>query len=285
MGEYQYYEFLAVDRPLSAAEQAEVRELSTRARITATGFVNEYEWGDFKGDPRQLVERYYDAHLYLADWGTRQVMLRLPKGLLPSEALGGFLVDGYVAAWVRGEHVIVELTSEEEEDGDWPEQVGELLETLAEVRAELAGGDLRPLYLAWLAAYGTWERDEDAFDEEHEARCEPPVPAGLGSPTEPQRTLAEVLRLDPDLLAVAAAQSPPLPSAADDDRRWPDRIGSLPEAEKNALLLRVVHDEAARVRLELLNRFQAAPRPAEGPRRTVGALLDAAAERRSGRGA
>ena len=285
MGEYQYYEFLAVDRPLSAAEQAEVRELSTRARITATGFINEYEWGDFKGDPRQLMERYYDAHLYLADWGTRQVMLRLPKGLLPSEALGGFLVDGYVAAWVRGEHVIVELTSEEEEDGDWPEQVGELLETLAEVRAELAGGDLRPLYLAWLAAYGTWERDEDAFDEEHEARCEPQVPAGLGSPTEPQRTLAEVLRLDPDLLAVAAAQSPPLPSAADDDRRWPDRIGSLPEAEKNALLLRVVHDEAARVRLELLNRFQAAPRPAEGPRRTVGALLDAAAERRSGRGA
>ncbi len=35
MSEYQYYEFLAVDRPLTAAEQAEVREFSTRARTRA----------------------------------------------------------------------------------------------------------------------------------------------------------------------------------------------------------------------------------------------------------
>jgi hypothetical protein len=31
VSEYQYYEFLAVDRPLTAAGQAEVRQLSTRA--------------------------------------------------------------------------------------------------------------------------------------------------------------------------------------------------------------------------------------------------------------
>ncbi|WP_106402184.1 hypothetical protein [Actinocorallia populi] len=283
MGEYQYYEFLAVDRPLGAEEQAEVRELSTRAEITATGFVNEYEWGDFKGEPRRLMERYYDAHLYLADWGTRHVMLRLPKGLLSSDAVAGFLVDGYVEAWGHGEHVLVELTSEEEEGGDWPEELEGLLETIAGVRAELVAGDLRPLYLAWLAAYGTWERDEGAFDDEHESRCEPPVPAGLGSLTEPQRALAEILRLDTDLLAVAVEASPPLPSAADGDGRWAGLIGSLPEAEKDALLLRVVRDEAARVRLELLNRFQAPSRSGEGPRRTVGGLLDAAAEARAER--
>jgi hypothetical protein len=45
MSEYQYYEFLAVDRPPTVAEQAEVRELSTRARITSTSFTNEYHWG------------------------------------------------------------------------------------------------------------------------------------------------------------------------------------------------------------------------------------------------
>jgi hypothetical protein len=41
MSEYQYYEFLAVDRPLDERQQAEVRALSTRARITATSFTNE----------------------------------------------------------------------------------------------------------------------------------------------------------------------------------------------------------------------------------------------------
>ena len=78
VSEYQYYEFLAVDRPLDDAEQAEVRSLSTRARITATSFVNEYHWGDFNGDPNRLMERYYDAHLYVANWGTHRVMFRLP---------------------------------------------------------------------------------------------------------------------------------------------------------------------------------------------------------------
>ena len=39
----------AVTGPLTTAEQAEVRQFSTRARITATSFTNEYHWGDFKG--------------------------------------------------------------------------------------------------------------------------------------------------------------------------------------------------------------------------------------------
>lgn len=36
MSEYQYYEFLAIDRPLDKAAQNELRALSSRARITAT---------------------------------------------------------------------------------------------------------------------------------------------------------------------------------------------------------------------------------------------------------
>ncbi|MEV6862439.1 hypothetical protein AB0M44_15755 [Streptosporangium subroseum] len=70
MSEYQYYEFLAVDRPLDARQQAKVRALSTRARVTATTFTNEYHWGNFSGDPRRMMERYYDAHLYLTNWGS-----------------------------------------------------------------------------------------------------------------------------------------------------------------------------------------------------------------------
>jgi hypothetical protein len=54
VSEYQYYEFVAVDRPLSERQLAELRELSTRAEITPTSFVNTYHWGDFRGDPRKL---------------------------------------------------------------------------------------------------------------------------------------------------------------------------------------------------------------------------------------
>ncbi len=51
MGEYQYYEFLAVDRPLKADQLDALRALSTRAEITSTTFVNTYHWGDFRGIP------------------------------------------------------------------------------------------------------------------------------------------------------------------------------------------------------------------------------------------
>jgi hypothetical protein len=43
VSEYQYYEFVAVDRPLGAREFDAVRGLSTRAHITPTSFVNTYE--------------------------------------------------------------------------------------------------------------------------------------------------------------------------------------------------------------------------------------------------
>ncbi len=42
MSEYQYFEFQAIDRPLSRKEMAELRSYSTRARITPTSFVNDY---------------------------------------------------------------------------------------------------------------------------------------------------------------------------------------------------------------------------------------------------
>jgi hypothetical protein len=156
VSEYQHYEFLAVDRPLTTAEQAEVRQLSTRARITATSFTNEYHWGDFKGSPDQLTQRYYDAHLYLANWGTHRVMLRLPRTLLDPEIAGRYCVDGQVSMSTTRDYVILDLTSEDEA-GKWVEDAEESLSAIVGVRSELAAGDLRPLYLAWLSGYGVWD--------------------------------------------------------------------------------------------------------------------------------
>jgi hypothetical protein len=87
MSEYQYYEFLSIDAPLDAKQMAALRALSTRADITSTSFTNVYQWGDFKGSPEKLMEQYFDAHVYVANWGTQILMLRLPKALLSKETL------------------------------------------------------------------------------------------------------------------------------------------------------------------------------------------------------
>jgi hypothetical protein len=279
MSEYQYYEFLAVDRPLTAAEQAEVRQLSTRARITATSFTNEYHWGNFRGDPRVMMRRYYDAHLYLANWGTHQIMLRLPRTLLSPKIAEQYGVDGHVGVTATPESVILDLISEDD-SGEWVEGAEDSLSAIVGVRSELAAGDLRALYLAWLSACGGWEWDEDAFGEDDEDEREPPVPAGLGSLTAPQRALADFLRVDPDLLAVAAQASPDLAEVKEDPGALAAHIAGLPGGEKDRLLMLVGRDQAARAKMELLRGLRGDPDEgrAARPGRTVADLLDAAAE-------
>ncbi len=286
MSEYQYYEFLAIDRPLDDGEQAAVRSLSTRARISSTGFVNEYHWGDFKGDPRRLMERYYDAHLYVANWGTHRVMLRLPCDLLDPNVVEDYRVGDEASAWLAGDFIVLDFTSEDEAgEFDFDYDPESLLSSIIGVRAELAAGDLRPLYLAWLAAYGAWERDEDVFDRDVDDDLEPPVPPGLGTLTAAQRALADFLRLDDDLIAIAAQASPPLGETADDPDDLAVWVARLPVAEKDRLLARVAQGEAARVRMELLRRFRGdtAPIIPVPARRTVADLLDNTARRRAGR--
>ena len=281
MSEYQYYEFLAVDRPLTGVEQELIRELSTRARITPTRFTNEYHWGDFRGDPDEMMRDYYDAHLYLANWGTHRIMLRLPRTLLDPKIAGQYCVDGQVSMSTTRDHVILDLSSEDDA-GEWVEDAEDSLSAIVGVRSELAAGDLRPLYLAWLSAYGGWEGDEDAFGDEDEDGLEPPVPAGLGSITAPQRALADFLRLDSDLLQAAAEASPGLPEVKGGACALATRIASLPVSDKDRLLALVAEDQAARARMELLRGLFGDPdeQRSSRPRRTVAELLDTAAASR-----
>lgn len=115
MSEYQYYEFLAVDRALDARQLDEVRAMSTRAHITPTSFVNTYHWGDFHGDPRRMVERYFDAFLYLANWGTRQLMIKLPARLLDPVTAQQYCTTDSATAWAKDGNVILHLTRESDE--------------------------------------------------------------------------------------------------------------------------------------------------------------------------
>ena len=50
MSEYQYYEFQAVDRPLTQDQMSDLRAYSSRVQITPSSFVVVYNWGDFKGN-------------------------------------------------------------------------------------------------------------------------------------------------------------------------------------------------------------------------------------------
>jgi hypothetical protein len=228
MSEYQYYEFLAAERPLDRSEIAALRALSSRAEITPTSFTNVYNFGDFKGSPAKLMEKYFDAHIYVANWGTRHLMLRLPRSGVDEDALASYVIDEVLDFWTTDEHLIIQWLRNEEPDGDWVEAESWMARLLP-LREELRRGDYRALYLGWLygVCVGTVTEDE----------TEPPVPAGLGSPTAAQHALAEFLGIDKDLLAAAALASPSAPAPTDSEHEMAQWVSSIPTDEAKQYLL------------------------------------------------
>ena len=275
MAEYQYYEFLAIDRPLDARQLAELRALSTRARISPSRFVNTYQWGDFRGDPRTLMTQYFDAFLYTANWGTRRLMLRLPSRLLDPSTARRYCHTDSASAWAAGKIVILDL-SREDQDGSWEdEEYGEeSLGSIIPARTELATGDLRLLYLAWLLSVESGElADDDA---------EPPIPPGMAALNASLRSLADFLRLDEDLIAVAAKASEERKDSSPSPQELKRWVAVLPARERDALLIRLVLGDDVHLRAELLRRSHG--ESTDGPHlrepRTVAELRDAAAARR-----
>ena len=233
MSEYQYYEFQAIDRPLDRAAQEALRSISSRARITATSFTNHYEWGDLKGDPRKFMERWFDLHLYLTNWGTRRLMMRLPKRFLDRADIDPFLckVD-WVEIWTSGDSLIIDICRDEmEPDDDWDDGFGRLA-TLAPLRADVVSGDFRLFYLLWLTAV----QDELVSDDEVE-----PLP-GIGPLTGALQGLAESFGIDLDLVQAAAERGADVATTAKDGLR--ETLAVIPEREKVELLRRVVEGDA-----------------------------------------
>lgn len=277
MSEYQYYEFQAIDRPLSERDRAELRAISTRAEITPTSFTNTYNWGDLKADPIDLLAKYFDAFLYVANWGTHRLAFRFPADALDLDTVRAYAEAEWLPVRRRKEIVLIEFRADIEEPEGWEEGYG-LLGHLSSLRADLLHGDLRALYLGWLAGVQRNETQEG---------MEPPLPAGLAELSAPLTGLADFLWLDADLFAAAAEGSDPLSQQTpESEAKWRSWIGALSESEKDELLYRVASGDAS-VPWELRRRFRRrgaggslspAGRSASERRRDVRQIVDAARE-------
>lgn len=271
MSEYQYYELRSIDRPLTEQQMSEIGDYSSRARITPDSFVNVYNWGDFKGDPDRWIEKYFDAFLYLANWGTRTLMLRVPLKSLDFDCARTYCDSDSLSCRNAGSHLILSFRSEEE-DYEWAEGEG-WLASLAPLRSDLIYGDYRCLYLGWLLAAQMGELDDDEL--------EPPVPPGLGQLSAPLRSLVDFLRIDTDLIAAAAEKSEvesPGRLSVEDISAW---VAKLPPQDKDALLVQLIEGDnmhiAAELRYRALSEIRGERASGSGSpmggRRTVGRLV------------
>jgi hypothetical protein len=260
MSEYQYYEFAAIDGPISDEGLRYARSCSSRANVSRVRWQNTYSFGDFHGSIDTLL-KHYDAHFYIANWGTVRLGLAFPTGVLSGKTLQPYLRGG------EGHEQTLRLKEmrdrcivwwERHEEGGWGWTEGDgLIDQLIGVREELMRGDYRALFLGWLADF-----DPDEWqDPEDSAVVMAPVPAGLNQLSPAQAALIEQFPVDPDALTVAAEFS---------RANTPDRIPmasaleGLSVSEMRELLARVAEGGGSGVMAELTRlTFPPAQAPAD----------------------
>ncbi len=275
MSEYQYYEFQAIDRPLTSEEQRAVARLSSRVAPHPRRAVFTYSFGgDLPRRAEDLLVDTYDAMLYLANWGSRQLMFRFPKALVDAEKVRQYNIVtrtypyDAIGVSTRGAYVILDIRLDEEEGLGWIEGEG-WLDSLVGLREAVLQQDYRLLYLAWLKGLTL----AGGVDEEAQ---EPPVPPGLRTLSPALESFIELFDLDEDLIQVAAERSGALDEAisGDDLRR---AIAELPAEERDAFLLRLAWGEP-HLSLALKRRLGVLAGVSKGEasqRRSVGALFAA----------
>lgn len=247
MSEYQYYEFAAIDGPISDEGLRYARRCSSRANVSHVRWQNTYTFGDFHGSVDTLL-KYYDAHFYIANWGSVRLGLAFPKGTIAPEVIqpyvrGGERYEDTLTVKEIGNRCIVWWERNEEGGWGWTEGEG-LIDQLIGVREELMRGDYRALFLGWLADFDP----DEWLDPKDGAVVVPPIPAGLDQLSPALAALIKHFSVDRDALAVAAGLS---------QTGTPDRIPiaavleRLSVSEMRAMLARVAEGGGSGVMTEL----------------------------------
>ncbi len=237
MSEYQYYEWQTIDRPLTSSEQREVNGLSSHMdTVSSTQAVVTYSWGDFKHDPQKVLLKYFDAFLYDSNFGTRQLMFRLPAKLVDGSSFQPYLFEDQITLEEHGKYSVLEIRIDAESDFFEEVESDRLLGQFTPLRDQLLQGDMRMVYLAWLKVVSQERMEEEP---------EPPVPAGLKKLNAGLQAFAAFFEIDPHLIAAAAVASQKTESALEPD--FKAAIAKLTRAESDALLLQIARGEPGAV--------------------------------------
>jgi hypothetical protein len=273
MSEYQYYEFRCIDKPLTAKEQKEIGRWSSRTHPTSTGAIFIYNYGDFPKDEKRVVEQYFDAMFYIANWGTKRLIFKFPKELMNIDSIKPYCTSEEISISESGQHLLLDFYLSDEEGYGWIDGEG-WLASLIGLRNDILHGDYRSLYLAWLHACSL-QRDWEDFNKDE---SEPPVPAHLDTLNGALKSLTELFDMDKDILGVATKASGQ--EADEPEFNIESSIQHLLEIEKNDFLVKLAKGEPL-LSVRLLNRLKELSKPSEQvpskvSDRTIGNILSEA---------
>lgn len=285
MGTFQAYKFRAVDTPLSRAAREEVGALSSRSQVSSTSATFVYHYGDFRGNPMNVLRQHFDLYLYFANWGTKQLMIKLPIDAVDYWELKKYEIEASydpacgISLNKSSKHVIIDIEWNDEEGGGWMDIDDYDLSDFVPIREAILNGDYSALFVYWLKlaemkADPDFEYDE--YDEDFkEAEAEtPPIPAKI---IENQRQLApfaEFFEINDDLIG-AAVQAAKQFGKTTKEIDYAELLQNMDETDKDTFLMQVL-DGTPRVDVQLkkyLQQFAKANKTTENTT-TLSAITD-----------
>lgn len=246
MSEYQYYEFMAIDKPLTEAEQSKMRKISSRAQVTSKNASFVYNYKDFPGNAEKILEQHFDAMLYVSNFGDRKLMFKFPSNIINLDLLKPYTIPYMVSASVKNDSVILDIDwNDEEGGGDWIEGEG-WLPSLALLRQDVMKKDFRLPYLAWLKAAAEDEHDD------YQDLTEPSVPNNLHDLSTSLKDFVELFEINKHLLKAAALNSQKGNTLIENNLE--KCITQLSPGERDNFLIRLAKGEP-NVDVHLINRL------------------------------
>lgn len=278
MSEYQFYEFRAIDKPLSKEDKAQIGSWSKRTNPSNTGAIFTYSYGDFPKDVIAVMEKYFDAMFYIANYGITRLIFKFPKPLLKTEIIRQYCTQDGLKIIENSDFILLDFEySDEDGGGGWIDG-DDWLSSLITLRDDIINEDYRCLYLFWLkisvaAVKGEWGTI-DSSD------LEPQVPKQLNELNDALQNFVEIFEIKKDYIKVAAENSPL--NTIENPIDLEIYIDQLSENEKVDFLNRILNEEPF-LNLKLKTRLKEFvdvndSLPIEKPRRTIFEIIQKAKE-------
>jgi len=223
MSGFEMHRFRTIDRSLTQQERAEIDSWSSRFSSTSNGVTYIYHYGSFKKDVNKIFHKYFDAMLYVDNWGTRQLMFRFPKKLVKWRELLDFtntMEETYLDFRRKDDSIIMDLQWNIEEGGGWMEEDDFLLDPLLSLRNDIIAGDYRALMLGWLKVHQERQKlyrgsgedltefEADFLDEfDEDELLTPSIPPNMKNLGAAYKKLIETFEIDKKIVKAAAENS------------------------------------------------------------------------------
>jgi hypothetical protein len=146
MSEYQYYEFCNLKAPLTKEARNEMHALSTRAKVSTHGASYVYNYGNFKGNPKELLLKHFDVFFYISNWGSLQLTFKYANHEVNTTELKPYVLKHVIDVETQDPSILLDIHFSNEEGLGWLE-AEEILPDLLPLYDEIKTGNYQFLRL------------------------------------------------------------------------------------------------------------------------------------------